>query len=82
VNKAFIKAIDYYLPQKILTNEELVKEFPEWNVDKIIEKVGINKRHIAAVDETSTDLAIEAGKKLFDQGIDKGNIDYILPESV
>jgi len=45
--KAYIKAIDYYIPQKILTNEELIQEFPEWSVDKIIEKVGINKRHIA-----------------------------------
>ena len=32
--KAYIKAIDYYLPETILTNEDLVKEFPEWSVDK------------------------------------------------
>ena len=76
--KAYIKAIDYYLPQKILTNEELIRDFPEWSVDKIIEKVGINKRHIAEENETAADLAIEAAKKLFDQGIDKGSIDYIL----
>jgi len=78
MNKAFIKAIDYYLPQKVLTNEELIKDFPEWSVDKIAEKVGINKRHIAAENETSTDLAIEAAKKLFEQGIEKESIDYIL----
>jgi len=76
--KAYIKAIDYYLPQKILTNEELIKDFPEWSVDKIIEKVGINKRYIASENETSADLAIEAAKKLFDQGVDKESIDYIL----
>jgi len=78
MNKAYIKALEYYLPQKILTNEDLIKDFPEWSVDKIAEKVGINKRHIAAENETSTDLAIEAAKKLFDQGIDKESIDYIL----
>jgi 3-oxoacyl-[acyl-carrier-protein] synthase-3 len=78
VIKAYIKAINYYLPQKILTNEELIKDFPEWSVDKIIEKVGINKRYIASENETSVDLAIEAAKKLFDQGIDKESIDYIL----
>jgi len=78
MNKAFIKAMDYYLPQKVLTNEELIKDFPEWSVNKIAEKVGINKRHIATENETSTDLAIEAGKKLFDRGIDKESIDYIL----
>jgi len=78
MNKAFIKAMDYYLPKKILTNEELIRDFPEWDVDKIIKKVGINKRHIAAENETSTDLAVEAAKKLFEQGIDSGSIDYIL----
>jgi len=38
MNKAFIKAMDYYLPKRVLTNEELVKDFSEWSVDKIIEK--------------------------------------------
>ena len=77
--KAYIKALDYYLPQKILTNEDLVQDFPEWNIDKIIGKLGINKRHIAAEHETATDLAIEAAKKLFNQeGIEKESIDYIL----
>jgi len=76
--KAYIKAIDYYLPQKILTNEELIKDFPEWSVDKIIDKVGVNKRHIAAENETATDLAIEAAKNLFKQDIGKESVDYIL----
>jgi 3-oxoacyl-[acyl-carrier-protein] synthase-3 len=70
--------MDYYLPQKILTNEELIRDFPEWSVEKITEKVGISKRHIAAENETSADLAIEAANKLFSQGIDKESIDYIL----
>jgi 3-oxoacyl-[acyl-carrier-protein] synthase-3 len=76
--KAYIKAIDYYLPQKILTNEDLIREFPEWNVDKIIDKVGIIKRHIASEDETATDLAVGAAKKIFNQSIEKESIDYIL----
>lgn len=76
--KAYIKTIDYYLPQKILNNEDLISEFPEWSVDKITEKVGINKRHIAAENETSADMAVVAANKLFNQGIDKNSIDYIL----
>jgi 3-oxoacyl-[acyl-carrier-protein] synthase-3 len=78
MNKAFIKAMDYYLPQKILTNEELIQDFPEWSIDKIIEKIGINKRHITAENETSTDLAVEAAKKLLEQGVNSESIDYIL----
>jgi 3-oxoacyl-[acyl-carrier-protein] synthase-3 len=78
VSKAYIKAIDYYLPQKVLTNEELIQVFPEWNVEKIIDKVGVNRRHIAAENETATDLAIEATKKLLEQNVDKESIDFIL----
>jgi 3-oxoacyl-[acyl-carrier-protein] synthase-3 len=61
-----------------LTNEDLIQDFPEWSVDKIIDKVGVNKRHIAAEDETATDLAIKAASKLFEQGINKECVDYIL----
>jgi len=76
--KAYIKAIDYYLPQKILTNEELIRNFPEWDVNKIMEKVGISQRHIASEKETSSDLAVLAAQKLFAQGVKKEDIDFIL----
>jgi 3-oxoacyl-[acyl-carrier-protein] synthase-3 len=76
--KAYIKAIDYYLPQRIVTNEELAQDFPEWSVEKIMDKVGVRKRHIAAESETATDMAISAAQKLFDNGINKQTIDYVL----
>jgi 3-oxoacyl-[acyl-carrier-protein] synthase-3 len=76
--KAYIKAIDYYLPQRIVTNEELAQDFPEWSVEKIMDKVGVRKRHIAAESETATDMAIAAAQKLFDSGVDKQTIDYVL----
>jgi len=74
----FIKNIAYYLPQQILTNETLAQEFPEWSVEKIMAKVGINQRHIAAHNETATDMAISAAQKLFNSGVDKQTIDYVL----
>jgi 3-oxoacyl-[acyl-carrier-protein] synthase-3 len=76
--KAFIKAIDYYLPHTVVTNEDLAREFPEWTVDKITDKVGIKKRHAASEHETAVDLAVSAAQKLFEQGINKESIDYIL----
>jgi 3-oxoacyl-[acyl-carrier-protein] synthase-3 len=76
--EAYIKSIHYYLPQQIVTNEELIQDFPEWSVDKIAAKVGVNKRHIAGDNETATDLAIAAAEKLFDQGVNKESIDYLL----
>ena len=77
---AYIKAISYYLPEKKLTNEELVVEFPEWSVEKIANKVGVNSRHVAAEDETASDLAIKAGERLFVENpeIVKEDIDFVL----
>lgn len=77
---AFIKAISYYLPEKIVTNEEIVADFPEWTVEKIAEKVGVRQRHVVSDDETATDLAIRASERLFDEnpGIKRENIDFIV----
>jgi 3-oxoacyl-[acyl-carrier-protein] synthase-3 len=76
---AFIKAISYYLPEKCLTNEDLVGEFPEWTVEKIASKVGVKKRHIASVDETASDMAALAAEKLFaEHSIDRNTIDFVL----
>lgn len=76
---AFIKAISYYLPQKIVTNTDLVEEFPEWTVEKIASKVGVSKRHIAT-DESVADMAVAASEILFDEHpqIHRENIDFIL----
>lgn len=78
--KAFIKAISYYLPEKVLTNEDLVKEFPEWSVDKIANKIGVNERHVCDVNETAVDLAIKAGEKIFAEHpeISKEEIDFVI----
>ncbi len=77
--RAYIKDISYYLPEKIVTNDDIVKDFPEWSVDKIALKVGINRRCIASEAETATDLAIQAAEAIFAKGkIAKDDIDYIL----
>ena len=77
--QAFIKAIDYYLPQRVLTNEELVKEFPEWSVEKVAEKVGVDSRHLAAPNETAGDMAEKAARRLFETyQIDPSSIDFLL----
>lgn len=76
---AVIKAIEYHLPQRIETNEELTRQFPDWSVDKIFKKTGISSRHIAAENETSSDLAYAAALKLFESGACKPNdIDFVL----
>lgn len=77
---AYIKAISYYLPEHKLTNEELVVEFPEWSVEKIASKVGVNTRHLAAANETASDMAVKAAERLFADNPDirREDVDYIL----
>ena len=76
---AFIKALSYYLPEKVVTNEELVKEFPEWSVDKVALKVGVDSRHLAAENETAGDMAEKAARKLFTEcGISPKEIDFLM----
>lgn len=76
---AYIKAISYYTPNQVLTNEDLVLEFPEWTVEKVASKVGINARHISASDETAGDMAIKAAENLFaEHNVDRQDIDFVL----
>jgi 3-oxoacyl-[acyl-carrier-protein] synthase-3 len=72
-----IARIEYYLPEKVLTNEELEKSSGRWSADKIEKKVGIRQRHIARGDETALDMAYEASAKVL-AGYDKNKIDFIL----
>lgn len=75
----YIKAISYYLPERVLTNEELVSEFPEWSVEKVAKKVGVYSRHLAAPDETAGDMAEKAARRLFDEyAVSPQDIDFVL----
>ena len=76
---AYISAISYYLPATSLTNEQLSKAFPEWSVDKIMQKVGISSRRIAAADEFTSDLAVAAAQRLFKEHNLRGaDVDYLI----
>lgn len=77
--KVYIKAIAYNLPEKVMDNEQICREFPEWTVEKIDKKIGIRQRHIAAEGETASDLAVGAAEKLFsDNNIDRLCVDYLI----
>lgn len=60
--KAFVSGTGSYLPEKILTNKDLesiVDTSDEW----IVQRSGIRERHIAAPDETVTDMAVMAARR-------------------
>lgn len=76
---AVIDGIACYLPENVLTNEELAQEHPTWNMQEVGEKIGIVERHIAAPDECSSDLAVKAAQSLFASGVcSAAEIDYVL----
>ena len=76
---AYIRGISYYLPEKVVTNEDLVAEFPEWDVEKVYSKVGVKERHLAADGETAGDLAEKAALRLFEEyKVSPDEIDFLL----
>lgn len=76
--RSVFKGAGYYLPQKILTNNELSKlvdTTDEW----ILSRTGIQQRHIAAEGEYTSDLAVAAAQNaLADAGLDIEAVDQII----
>lgn len=67
-----------YLPKKVLTNAEL-QQMVETTTDWIIERTGVEERHIAAPGETTCDLAEHAARQALDAaGIGPDAIDLIV----
>ena len=67
-----------YLPEKLLTNEDLAKQVDtsdEW----IRSRTGIRERHIAAAGETTSDLGYHAAVRAMEAaGVDASQIDMIV----
>ena len=69
----------FYLPETTLTNDELVRIYPEWTAEKILAKTGIASRHVVTESETALDLAEKAANRLFDdERINRDDVDYLL----
>lgn len=59
-----IECIEYYLPEKEVSNKELQELHPDWDVEKVGAKSGVFNRHLASKSETAFDLACQAIEKL------------------
>ena len=75
---AAFRSIGAYVPSKILSNadlETLVDTTDEW----ITKRTGIKERHIAANDETTSDMGVKAAELAIERsGIDKSQIDMLV----
>ncbi len=79
MRRAFIRAVDYYLPEATVTNDDLVKRFPDWSAEKIEDKTGIRSRRVASDSELASDLAVAAAERLLGSGVcDVADIDFLL----
>ncbi len=79
---ACMRSIGAYVPQNILTNEDLEKMVDtsdEW----ITKRTGIKTRHIANKDEATSDMALNASLDAITRaGISKDDIDLVLCATV
>ena len=73
---AVIKGIEYEFPGKRVSNEDLQKEFPDYDFSKFESKVGILARYVTDENTSALDLAELAGKKLLNRL--KLEVDFIL----
>ena len=75
---AAFRSIGAYTPDKILTNDDLahmVDTSDEW----ITKRTGIKERHIAADNETTSDMGVKACEKAIERsGLDKSEIDMVI----
>ncbi len=67
-----------FLPEKVVTNDDLARVLDTSN-EWIVERTGIEERHIAADDETTSDLAFEAARAaLGSAGVGAGDLDLLI----
>ncbi len=79
---AAFRSIGAYVPEKILTNDDLstmVDTTDEW----ITKRTGIKERHIAAKDEYTSDLGVKAAQKAIERsGVALEDIDMIITATI
>ncbi|HOX03254.1 MAG TPA: beta-ketoacyl-ACP synthase III [Candidatus Paceibacterota bacterium] len=77
-----ITGVGSYLPQRVLTNAELEKMVDttdEW----ITTRTGIRERHLAAADESTSDLACQAARRALEMaGVTPEQVDLIIVATI
>jgi len=76
--KVAINAIEYYLPSKTEDGSNLKEQNPDWRIDDIQAKTGINIRRISAPNETAADMAVLAAEKLLYSKVDIEDVDFLV----
>ncbi|MBA1157271.1 beta-ketoacyl-ACP synthase III [Microvirga mediterraneensis] len=76
--RSVVRGVGSYLPRRKLTNQDLEK-LVETSHDWIVQRTGIEERHIAEEDETTSVLGIKAAEAaLADAGLRADDIDLVI----
>ena len=78
MKRAHIKGVGHYLPENVVPNAHFEKTLETSN-DWIISRSGIERRHFAAEDETTSHLASHAARAaLKDAGLEASDLDALI----
>jgi 3-oxoacyl-[acyl-carrier-protein] synthase-3 len=77
---AKIVGLGHYQPSRVVTNDDLARDFNvETNDEWIVDRVGIKERRFAGPEETALDMAVHAsGKALANAGVEAGDVDLVV----
>ena len=77
---AYVSGTGYYVPERVVTNDDLAREYGiDTNHEWIVKRTGIEARRFAPEGVGSADLALHAAEKaIANAGIDKHDLDLIV----
>lgn len=77
IHNVAIRGISACVPKRVEDNRKMPFYTPD-EVDQVIEKIGIERRHVTAPNETAVDLCLKAAEKLIEElGWEKESIDLL-----
>jgi 3-oxoacyl-[acyl-carrier-protein] synthase-3 len=65
--RSVVRGVGSYLPERVVTNQDLAAQV-ETSHEWIVQRTGIEQRHIAAENETTSWLGIKAARRALDDG--------------
>ena len=78
IRRAVVRGVGHYLPERIVENAEFEKSLETTN-EWIVSRSGIERRHFAAEDEKTSDLASKAANAaLANAGMSANDVDAII----
>ncbi|MDD9931982.1 MAG: ketoacyl-ACP synthase III [Myxococcales bacterium] len=80
MRNAYIAGSGFYVPPRIVTNDDLASEYGiETSDEWIRQRTGIEQRHFADAGTTTSDLAVHASERAIEAaGIDRREIDMVI----